>query len=352
MKVSSKHKPCIYFPSVRFAFRLAVLVLPRTLPSNFFDNLGLQISSLLGFFAEGFTCVYHRSLPAPSPSRPRAGPGGAAGLPLDGLGGRARPDARGPLPPHRWWRQRGPGGAPGGAGGKRLLSSFPRLPARLLPDLPSVLPASPSPNSATRREEPAPSALATPAPRRLARRRRGVPARGTAKAAGCPFTPPSTCSPLLFGNGGGGEARPPLRVVGRGWHGPGPEVTRGSRTFSPSPLSGGRPGAAPLSPLLLGRGIALRGCRSLGGASGCPAGETRVSPLFRGEGEAGAPLPAALLPAPRVARRRLPRRQVATSWSRPPAAGLRPRRETIPRAAGEEEEEKEGAGRAALTRRR
>lgn len=54
-----------------------------------------------------------------------------------------------------------------------------------------------------------------------------------------------------------------------------------------------------------------------------------------------------LLPASRVARRRLPRRQVATSWSRPPppsstAAGFWPRRETIPRAA--EEEEEEGAG--------
>lgn len=99
-------------------------------------------------------------------------------------------------------------------------------------------PVSPAPNTAARREEPAragPSALPTPAPRRLARRRRGVPARGTATAAGCPFTPPSTCSPLLFGNGGGEEARPSLRVAGRGWHryglGPGPRVTRGSRTF-------------------------------------------------------------------------------------------------------------------------
>lgn len=235
----------------------------------------------------------------------------------------------------------------GGSAGREAPAespSFPRLPPQLPPDL------SPAPNTAARREEPAragPLCVPHPGPPPPGTAKAGRPCPGDGRSRRLPFHP--TLHLLVAfvwgrwverrrGSPGVGVAR--VRSRAR---------PRGSRTFSPLPLSGGWPGAAPLSLFLLGRGIALRGSRSLGGASGCPAGETRVSP-FRGEGEAGALLPAALLPAPRVARRHLPRRQVATSWCRPPAAGLRPRRETIPRAVGEEEEE--GAGGAALARRR
>lgn len=123
-------------------------------------------------------------------------------------------------------RPRAPPACPTGGGGSAVREgpaescSFPRLPPQLPPDLPPALPGFPRPEhrgetgrAGNSQQEPAPSALLTPAPRRLARRRRGVPARGTATAAGCPFTPPSTCSPLLFGNGGGEEVRQPLPVV-------------------------------------------------------------------------------------------------------------------------------------------
>lgn len=310
MKVSGKPKPCIYFPSIRSAFRSALLVLPRTLPSNFFKNLGLQISSLLDFLAEGFTCVSRRSRPA----RSVVGPGRA---PLEGPGGRARPGARGPSRP-----------TGGGDSAGRESSSFPRLPPRLPPDLPPALPGFPRPEHGCetgRAGKSRPLCAPHPGPPLPGTAKAGRPSPGDGHSRRLPFHPTLHLLAAFVWERGwrGGAAVPacggagvaPVRPRAR------PPGDSGLADVSALPLSGGRPGAAPLSPSFSARGSRCGAAALWGGASGCPVGETRVSPSFRGEGEAEAPLPAALLPAPRVARWHLPRRQVATSWYHPPPPG-------------------------------